>query len=100
MLLIKKALECRSNGYGYRQIGLAIGRSTTYAHELVETGMRMAVCEPAERMLKLQLARCDALFAASYKAAMNGDPKAIERALKIMRQMDSYYGIGASSPKR
>lgn len=93
-----QALEYRAAGMTYAVIAEAMGCAVSRAHELVQFGIRGNIREASEALIELQLQRLDKLLIAIMQRALTGDTKAVETALAIIRQMDSYHGIGASKP--
>jgi hypothetical protein len=93
-----QALEYRAAGMTYAVIAEAMGCAVSRAHDLVQIGIQGNIRESAEALIELQLQRLDKLFIPVFQKAVTGDTKAVDTALALMRQMDAYYGIGASKP--
>ncbi len=95
----RKALELRKAGATYAQIAAEIGLETEAgAWKAVKAALDMAIQEPAQDVLILELTRLDVLLLGCWHKAKNGDVQAIDRALRIMERRSSYLGIDA--PKK
>jgi hypothetical protein len=79
-----KALDLRAMGYSFQRIGAELKYSTTLAFNDVSKALDSITAEPAQKLLKLELRRCDELQAAIYPKALTGDPAAINSALRVM----------------
>lgn len=90
----RQALILRRGGATFEQIAERLGyASRKGAHKAVSTALRRLVQEPAEELRALELDRLDALHRAVWPAAMAGDVKAVDRALKIMARRVRLLGL-------
>ena len=90
------ALELRKRGLSYRQIAAQTGyKSAQAAHKAVMTALQRTTQEPADEVRKLELERLDALLFGVWEAAINGDDKAVNNALRIMERRAKLLGLDA-----
>lgn len=88
-----QALRLRETGAHYRQIGDALGVSTSTAHAYVSDALKELTREPAESVLQMELARLDTLTLSLWKDATAGHLKAIDRVLRIMERRAKLVGL-------
>jgi hypothetical protein len=79
-----QALELRTHGHSFRQIGRELGISTAQAAVDVERALAEITREPAKELIKLELQRCDELMSAHYANACDGDVTATNTVLRVM----------------
>lgn len=95
-----EALALASEGWGYKEIGEAIGVSKTRAFQIVKAALEKAQSKiqvNAEGVINLELIRLDQMTIGIAKPAMAGDLNAIDRMLKIMTQRASLLGLNAAT---
>lgn len=91
-----KALELRKQGKSYIEIATAVGyRKASGAHAAVKSALHKTLTEPADELRVLEAERLDALLAAVWEKAKNGDPKAVDNALRIMERRAKLLGLDA-----
>ena len=91
-----KCLEYRKAGLSYREIGqrLNIQHSAAYKHvKKALSRLREDVHEQAEDLRTLEMERADKLFFLAYKAALNGDLSAIDKAIRVMERRAKLCGL-------
>jgi hypothetical protein len=94
--LSAKALELRKTGLSYREIAPLIGRSTGEACRLVHEAIAEITREHAEDCRDIELQRLDQLWQGLVKnGALEGDPKAVLAAAKLMDLRARYLGLYA-----
>lgn len=92
-------------GVPYRDIAERVGISKTMAAKIVrrdiakDAGDRQAAF-PAELALEVSLQRSEALLAASWSRAVNGDIRAIEQARRLVEGMSKLQGLMPSVAER
>lgn len=105
----REALILRRRGLTYDQIAEKMGLAFRgAAHSLVTKALEELWVEPAEHVLKLELARLDRMFVGLTRAqkgggedgpelggAYDGNPKAIIAAIKILDRRAKYLGLNA-----
>ncbi|MFK0570597.1 sigma factor-like helix-turn-helix DNA-binding protein [Endozoicomonas sp.] len=99
--LQRKALELRTLGLSYRQIGDQLGVSKTAAYKAVAKALG-EVEEETRQMAKLNktldLQRLDWIIREAMKQALKGDLQAMDRIMKAIDQRAKIYGFEA--PKK
>ena len=91
---IAKALDMRRRQMIYDDIAKELGVSCSYAHELVQDGLRMLVpIEAAEDLRKIEAERLDKIRGSLYPAALDGDHAAVDRWLKVSESLRKLLGI-------
>lgn len=92
----KIALEARISGLSYQAIADKLGYSDkTLVRRDVVNGIKEIVREPAEEVLRIELARLDEMLAGCWEAARSGDVSAIDRAIRIQDRRAKYLGLDA-----
>jgi hypothetical protein len=89
----EEVLELRLRGYSYEAIGKHVGVSKSQVERDVIAAMREMTAEPAERMFKMEMARLDALAAAHYVRACDGDIPATQMMLRIIEMRGRMLGF-------
>ncbi len=87
------ALRLRQEGYGYRDIGQALGCSSGWAWKLVTDEVKRTIREPADATRQLHLARLEAMLQPQLERANDGDTFAVTAALQIMAKIENLLGI-------
>lgn len=100
----KTALELRLAGKTYREIAAALGYKSPHgAYDAVTGALAEVTREPAEELRKMELARLDALHAALWPAAIQGDPVSVAGALRVSESRRKLLGLdlpeGYTDPK-
>lgn len=91
-----QALDLRKTGASYPQIARALGyKSPSGAFQAVNAALERVVREPAEEVRALELERLDRLQFAAWPAASQGDVKAIDAILRIMKRRAELLGLDA-----
>ena len=94
----EQALELRRAGASYREIARILRVSVRTAHSVVQRGIGRhisAVADQGEHVLHLELDRLDRLLRAVWPQAIQGQPQAVDRALRIMERRSSFLGLDA-----
>jgi hypothetical protein len=93
-------MELRREGATYSAIASKIGITTARAHQVVLAELRRAHAAAAEAtaaMVALELDRLDALTAACWPLAIEGDLRAVDRVLRIMARRAALLGLDHES---
>jgi DNA-binding phage protein len=91
-----QALALRRQGLSYKEIATAMGlRQGRSAWLHVHNGMRAMLIEPAEAVRNLERARYDALQAAYWEKALDGDIGAATLILKVFTRRAALEGLDA-----
>lgn len=92
-----EALNLRRQGHQYNWIAGELGISEVTARNYVVEGMKSAIEEPAEEVLKIELSRLDAMYVAISHDIDEGNLVAIDRGLKIMDRRAKFLGLDKGS---
>lgn len=95
-------MELRRAGATYATIATEVGVTASRAHQVVMSLLRAAqvtAAEDASLMLALELDRLDALYAAVWAAAIEGDGPAIDRVLRVMDRRAKLLGLDWTARK-
>jgi hypothetical protein len=89
-----QALELRKAGASYQAIAEQLGYSgASGAFAAVKAALRDTLREPAQELRELELARLDAALLALWRRVQDGDEKAIDRMLAIMKRRSELLGL-------
>jgi len=89
-------LRMRLEGHTFEAIADALGYADrASAYNAYTTARRENVTEPLEELRELEADRLDALLAAVWKDALNGDARAVEHALKLVRARIDLYSLNS-----
>lgn len=90
-----EAFRLRSTGLSYREIADAMCCDVATAHRRVRRALGKIPKELADEYRALEELRLDALLEAIWAKAMDGDLKAVDRVLAIMRRRSQLLGLDA-----
>jgi len=93
-----KALDLRKAGLTYQAIGDRLGISRQAAHKLVKAAVDAVKADSAESasdLIAIESQRLDHMQVALWSSAMKGDPKSIDRILRIMERRARLLGLDA-----
>ncbi len=94
--LQRQALELRKAGVDFRQIADRLGyRGPSGAHAAVKAALLATIQQPADEVRRLEVARLDAMLLAVWTKVREGDPAAVNSALKIMHRRALLLGLDA-----
>jgi hypothetical protein len=89
-----QALEYRKQGKEYQEIARLCGyHSRQAAYMAVKSLLDRTIREPSDELRQLEVARLDSLQSAVWGKALEGDPWAIDRALKISQRRCELLGL-------
>ena len=89
-----QALELRKAGASFQAIADRLGyRSASGAYAAVKAALRDTLREPAQELRELELARLDSALLAIWRRVQDGDDKAIDRLLGIMKRRSELLGL-------
>jgi hypothetical protein len=94
----QKALDLRTAGARYRQIGAQLGVSYQTAYRDVQVALgEIATLQAgkAEKLRELELERCDKLTLALSPKARAGDEKSVRAVLAVMDRRAKLLGLDA-----
>lgn len=89
-----RSLRFKEDGFSYRQIADRTGVSYRQAYLDVQDALREVIREPAEEVLKLELARLDMLLmTAMARVREDRNLKAIDTVVRLMDRRAKYLGL-------
>jgi hypothetical protein len=88
-----EALELRLQGHTYEAIADHLGSSKSVIAKDITRAMADLVTEPAERVFRMEMHRLDALAAAHYVSACDGDIPAGQMMLRIIEMRGRMLGF-------
>lgn len=92
----RQALELRRSGMSYPAIAEQLGYAgPAGAFKAVESALQRTLQEPADEVRRIELDRLDFMLRKTWEWVENGEPKAIDRALRIMERRARYLGLDA-----
>jgi len=95
----KRALELRKAAASYKEIGQALGISTSYARDLVIRAANEVIIDDAKEVIMMDLLRLDELQMAATRQFRQGDLNQTERIMRIMRDRRDILGLTTDSWK-
>jgi hypothetical protein len=96
-----RVLDLRKSGLTFREIGTRMGFSEQRAHALVTqelARLNAKRSESAEEVTRLEVERLDALLAAVWGKAMEGELSAVATALAIAARRAKLLGLDVEKP--
>ena len=93
-----QCFKLRVRGLTYAEIGAELGISAQAAHAHVKKYLQetaASTAEVAEEVRTLELDRLDKMLSCLWGAVLDGDPRAVEKALKVMERRAKMLGIDA-----
>lgn len=90
---IAEAMELRLIGYSYPKIAEELGVDVSTAFRYVDEGMAQIIREPAEKVLQMELDRCDLIQSAFLPGATQGDLNAAAAVDRVMDRRARYLGL-------
>lgn len=93
-----KAVKLRTAGMSYDEIGFALGISKTNAWKYTNRALRQLPAEDAATLRQLEGAKLDALWAAFYPKAIDGDIEAAGVCIRLSGARRRLFGLDAEGP--
>jgi hypothetical protein len=90
-----EALELRTQGLTYREIGNRLGVDASTAFRRCQNALAEIPAQAVEEHRHVELARLDALLSACWQEAMQGKASAIRSALGIIDRRAKILGLDA-----
>jgi hypothetical protein len=88
-------IEKLAAGVTIEEIAASEGISLKWARERKATILSSRVIDTPLEFLKLQIRRMSEAMLVSYGAMSNGDLKAVDKVIKVARELDRYHGFGS-----
>lgn len=93
---VARALDLRRQGWSFGEIAAELGwESRQAAFAAVSKALQETVSEPAAEVRTLELMRLDRLEKLLWPRAEAGDPKAVDRLLKVQERRARLLGLDA-----
>jgi hypothetical protein len=92
----RAALELRKAGKSYEAIAQELGYGgPSSAHNAVKAALRKTLQEPADDLRALEVARMDAMLDGLWPKVLDGNPRAVEVAIKVLERRARLLGLDA-----
>jgi len=88
-----EALRLRSLGHSFREIAEMLNINTSTAYRRVQNALVAVPYELVDELRTLEGLRLDELHAAIWENAINGDLRAVDRVLSIMKRRAQLFGL-------
>ena len=92
----RRALQMRKSGATFEAIARAVGYSNeSGARKAINTALKKLILEPADELRKLECERLDVMLHSLWPDVLQGKPRSIEVALKVMDRRAALLGLDA-----
>lgn len=92
----RAALELRKEGHTFESIANELGYANpSGASKAVYAALKKTIQEPADELRKLELERLDVMLRSLWPKVLQGSPRHVEIALKVMDRRTAYLGLDA-----
>jgi hypothetical protein len=88
-----RLIEKLAAGATIEEIAASEGISVKWARERKAAILASRVIDTPHEFIKLQIRRLSEAMLVSYSAMSNGDPKAVDKVIKVVRELDRYHGF-------
>jgi hypothetical protein len=88
-----RLIEKLTAGVTIEEIAASEGISVRWARERKAAILASRVIDTPHEFLKLQIRRLSEAMLVSYSAMSNGDLKAVDKVIKVARELDRYHGF-------
>ncbi len=95
-----RLIEKLAAGATIEEIAASEGISVKWARERKAALLASRVIDTPHEFIKLQIRRLSEAMLVSYSAMSLGDLKAVDKVIKVARELDRYHGFGAISVPR
>ena len=92
-----RLIEKLAAGATIEEIAASEGISVKWARERKAALLASRVIDTPHEFIKLQIRRLSEAMLVSYSAMSLGDLKAVDKVIKVARELDRYHGFGAIS---
>ena len=86
-------IEKLAAGATIEEIAASEGISMKWARERKAAVLASRVIDPPHEFIKLQIRRLSEAMLVSYSAMSNGDLRAVDKVIKVARELDRYHGF-------
>jgi hypothetical protein len=88
-----RLIEKLAAGVTIEEIAASEGISIKWARERKAAVLASRVIDTPHEFIKLQIRRLSEAMLVSYSAMSNGDLKAVDKVIKVARELDRYHGF-------
>src|SRR5580704_5395901 len=88
-----RLIEKLAAGVTIEEVAASEGISVKWARERKAAVLASRVIDPPHEFLKLQIRRLSEAMLVSYSAMSNGDLRAVDKVIKVARELDRYHGF-------
>jgi hypothetical protein len=88
-----RLIEKLAAGATIEEIAASEGISVKWARERKAAVLASRVLDTPHEFIKLQVRRLSEATLVSYSAMSNGDLKAVDKVIKVVRELDRYHGF-------
>jgi hypothetical protein len=88
-----RLIEKLAAGATIEEIAASEGISVKWARERKAAVLASRVIDPPHEFIKLQIRRLSEAMLVSYSAMSNGDLRAVDKVIKVARELDRYHGF-------
>jgi hypothetical protein len=88
-----RLIEKLAAGVTIEEIAASEGISCKWARERKAAILAARAIDPPHEFIKLQIRRLNEAMLVAYGAMSNGDLKAVDQVIKVVRELDRYHGF-------
>jgi hypothetical protein len=88
-----RLIEKLAAGATIEEIAASEGISVKWARERKAAVLASRVIDPPHEFIKLQIRRLSEAMLVSYSAMSDGDLRAVDKVIKVVRELDRYHGF-------
>jgi hypothetical protein len=93
-----RLVEQLAAGATIEEIAANQGISVKWARERKAAVLGQRAIDPPHEFIKLQVRRLSEAMLVAYSAVSDGNLKAIDQVIKVVRELDRYHGFGPDAP--
>jgi hypothetical protein len=92
-----RLIEKLAAGVTIEEIAASEGISVQWARERKAAVLAERAIDPPHEFIQLQIRRLNEAMLVAYSAMSNGNVKAVDQVIKVVRELDRYHGFGPLS---
>ena len=92
-----RLIEKLAAGVTIEEIAASEGISVKWARERKAAVLASRVIDTPHEFIKLQIRRLSEAMLVAYSAMSMGNVKAVDKVIKVVRELDRYHGFGAAA---
>ena len=89
-----RLIEKLAAGVTIEEIAASEGISARWARERKAAILAERAIDPPHEFIQLQIRRLSEAMLVAYSAMSNGNVKAVDQVIKVVRELDRYHGFG------